>query len=77
MVKQMKALVKDQGFLCTTIAKSGYGFSASDKQEVLNFFDNDDISREMPGSKDYASEMEKESSKTFSYDVSLGGVHDI
>ena len=56
MVKQMKALVKDQGILCTTIAKSGHGFSASDKQEVLNFFDNDYISRSMPGSNDYVSE---------------------
>lgn len=56
MIRQVKELVSDQGILCTASARSGHGISEADKQTVKDFFfDNDEISRPMPGSNDYVS----------------------
>lgn len=57
IVKQMKKLVNDQGILCTPSSRCGRGISETDKKSVIDFFDNDDISRPMPGTNDFVSEL--------------------
>lgn len=56
-VKQMKTLVRAQGILCTTESRSGHGITDGDRQKVVEFYDSDDISRSMPGTNDYVSEI--------------------
>lgn len=55
MVQQVKKLVSDQGILCSTTARSGHGISESSKQTIIEFYNNDDISRPMPGVNDFVS----------------------
>lgn len=58
MVKQMKKLVAEEGILCTTEARRGHGINETTKQKVIDFYDSDDISRAMPGTNDFVSELQ-------------------
>lgn len=54
MVKKSKQIVREQGILCTRLRKSiDSGTEVSEL--VRNFYLNDDISRVMPGKKDFVS----------------------
>ncbi|XP_062707858.1 uncharacterized protein LOC134288119 [Aedes albopictus] len=56
MARQVKELVYEQGILCTT-KKRGNGIDDDTKQIVREFFDDNDISRPMPGTNDFVSEV--------------------
>ncbi|XP_062705603.1 uncharacterized protein LOC134287568 [Aedes albopictus] len=57
MARQVKDLVDEQGILCTTEKRRGHGIDDDTKQIVREFFDDNDISRPMPGTNDFVSEV--------------------
>ena len=57
MVRQVKSLVNEQGILSTPNKRSGHGINDDTKKLVREFFDDNDISRPMPGTNDFVSEF--------------------
>lgn len=55
IVLQAKELAAEKGLLATPNIKSGNRLDPEIKEEVLQFFEDDDISRAMPGQRDYVS----------------------
>ena len=54
-VSLAKEFVKEQGVLAVPNKKCGRPLNPDLKREVLQFFNDDDISRTMPGQRDYVS----------------------
>ena len=55
MARKSKELVKEKGILSTPNQKSGHTLSVEVTDLVQSFYESDDISRMMPGKKDYVS----------------------
>ena len=55
MVRKAKALVKEKGILSTPNPKPGHVLPAETTDLVRNFYECDEVSRMMPGRKDYVS----------------------
>ncbi|XP_065085075.1 uncharacterized protein LOC135707233 [Ochlerotatus camptorhynchus] len=52
---QVKDLVAEDGILCSPRSKAGHGLRAELVDTVVKFYEDDDISRVMPGQRDYVS----------------------
>lgn len=55
MARKVKALVKENGILATPNSKPGKVLSNSVTQQIIQFYNSDDVSRLMPGKKDFVS----------------------
>ncbi len=55
MVRKAKELVKQKGILSTPDLNKGDPLSSEICELVQNFYENDEVSRMMPGKKDYVS----------------------
>lgn len=56
LAEQVRSLIAEKGILRTGEPALGHGLSTDLKQQVLTFYDNDDVSRVMPGQRDYVTE---------------------
>lgn len=63
MARKAKALVKEKGILSTPDPKAGKSLKEVAKQKVLAFYNSDEVSRIMPGKKDYVSMKTKDGKK--------------
>ena len=55
MAHKSKELVKNKGILSTPNPKSGPSLSHKTTDLIIRFYESDDISRVMPGKKDFVS----------------------
>ena len=55
MVRKAKELVKEKGILATPNPKSGHPLASEAADLVRGFYESDDVSRMMPGKKDFVS----------------------
>lgn len=55
MARKCKQLVKDKGILSTPDPKAGHGIPPKTVKLAIDFYESDDISRIMPGKKDFMS----------------------
>lgn len=55
MIRKAKVLVKQKGILSTPNPRHGHTLAEETSDLVRSFYESDDLSRMMPGKKDYVS----------------------
>lgn len=77
MVRRARELVKQKGILSTPNLKPGHSIAAETCESVCRFYDSDEVSRIMPGKKDFVSVRLGEKREHFQKRLLLGNLREL